>query len=196
MISYRSELDTGVQRCDGTTLKEEVIIEFIKSGGIPILFVLLFWLLTLGAAASFVWRPDSRKIDAIQSLSKATLYAVLGVIVSCLAAVGAKIPTNPDWAHSPDIHLIIMQGISESMSPGILGFTALSLVWLLSAVEQHRVSHAEHRPHEFYSSQVPASSKYPLPSRNDVVIRIFTFLALVSAEAPCIQPIIPTSTGH
>jgi len=115
------------------------MVEFMRAGGVPMWFVLLFGVLALIAAGFFAWRPEPRKIDAIKALSIATVFSIASAIVSDIAAVGSKVPANPEWAHSPDLPLIVMQGVSESMAPGILGFSILSLVWLVMSVGHRRL---------------------------------------------------------
>jgi len=85
-------------------------------------------------------RPDPRRVDAIRSLTWATLFSVGAAIISGIAAVGSKVPANPEWANSPKIHLIVMEGISESMAGGVLGFSLLALVWMVMAVGQRRLA--------------------------------------------------------
>ena len=60
-------------------------------------------------------------------------------VVSGFAAVGSKVPAHPEWANSPKIHLIVMEGISESLAGGILGFCLLSLTWMVMAVGHRRL---------------------------------------------------------
>jgi len=43
-----------------------------------------------------------------------------------------------EWAHGPDLHLVIMVGLAESMAPAIVGFTLLSLTAMLLAIGARR----------------------------------------------------------
>jgi hypothetical protein len=117
------------------------MLDFIRAGGFPMLFVILFGLIALVAAALFVWRPEARKLDTIQALGRATLFSAVTGVAADLAAVGYHVPASPEWAHSPDLPLIVMVGFAESMSPAILGFSFLSLVWMLLAVGHRRLAH-------------------------------------------------------
>ena len=117
------------------------MVEFFQAGGFSMWFVLAFGALTLVASGQFAWRPAEHKVSAIKALSISTLLSVAAGIVSDIAAVGAHVPANPEWANSPKVHLIVMQGISESMAPGILGFTVLSVAWLVMAVGFRRLGH-------------------------------------------------------
>lgn len=116
------------------------MLDFIRAGGFPMLFVILLGLVALAAAAHFVWRPDARKVEVVRALEKAVLFASLSGLAVALAAVGYKVPSTPEWAKSPDMPLIVMTGIAESMSAPILGFTVLSLVALLMAIGHRRLA--------------------------------------------------------
>jgi hypothetical protein len=112
---------------------------FMGEGGWGMWFVLSFGLITLGAAVGFALRPHALRSDTVRSFSRSTTFAIISVVSLDLAAVGSRVPANPEWANSPHIHLIVMEGISESLAPAILGFTLLSLVWMIVAVGQRRL---------------------------------------------------------
>jgi len=115
------------------------MIEFMKAGGFPIWIVLLLGMISLVSSVLFFRRPNERRIVFIRCMSTATLYATIGAIVSCLAAVMVKVPATSKWAQSPDMPLIVMTGIGESFTPGILGFSFLTLVWLFTALGMRRL---------------------------------------------------------
>jgi hypothetical protein len=115
------------------------MMEFMRAGGVPIWIVLIFGLGTLVVAGLFIWRPEPRRLAMLRGLTVATCFAVLSGLASCLAAVMTKVPNNPEWAKSPDLHLIVMTGIGESLTTAILGFTILSLAWLMGALGQRRL---------------------------------------------------------
>jgi predicted metal-binding membrane protein len=87
--------------------------------------------------------PDPKRVEAVRSLTWATLFSIAASVVAGFSAVGSKIPANPEWAASPKIHLIIMEGISESLAGGILGFALLSLTWMVMAVGHRRLAAAD-----------------------------------------------------
>jgi hypothetical protein len=115
------------------------MVEFFKEGGWAMFFVAAFGVLSFVAAVLFAFRPDPRRVEVVRSLSRATLFSVLAGIVADIAAVGHHVPRHPEWANSPKIHLILLQGLAESMAPGVLGFMLLSLVWLVMAVGHRRL---------------------------------------------------------
>jgi hypothetical protein len=51
----------------------------------------------------------------------------------------SKVPANPEWAKGPDLPLVVMIGIGESLTPAILGFSVLAIAWLVGAFGQRRM---------------------------------------------------------
>jgi uncharacterized membrane protein len=115
------------------------MLEFFRAGGYSMVLVLLFGALTLVAAVVFIRKPKEQHVGTIRALSTATVFTVLGGFTSCLAAVFTKVPNRPEWAHSPDLPLIVMTGLGEALTPAILGFSLLSLAWLLTAAGVRRL---------------------------------------------------------
>ncbi len=111
---------------------------FMVEGGWAMWFVLGFGSMTLAAAAGFARRPAAARQRTVSAFTLATAFAVASAVSLNLAAVGAKVPNTPEWANSPRVHLIVMEGISESLAPAILGFTLLSFAWLVMAVGERR----------------------------------------------------------
>jgi hypothetical protein len=112
------------------------MMDLIREGGYPMWFVLAFGLLSLGGAARFARSADRRHLGFVIGMSVATLFSVLNGFVADLAAVGHSVNHNYEEFAKVEggIARIINQGFAESMSPGIMGFTLLSLTWLIAAV--------------------------------------------------------------
>jgi len=115
------------------------MVEFIRAGGFPILVVLGLGLGLLVSAAIFIRRPHVRRLGVIRALSAAVAFATLSAVAVNFMAVMRKVPANPEWAHSPDLPLIVMTGLGEAVTPAILGFTILSIAWMFVAVGMRRV---------------------------------------------------------
>jgi len=113
---------------------------FFLGGGWGMFFVLAFALATLAQAVGFALRPDPGRRAALEALSRATAWSSVGTVCLNLATVGSQVPARLDWASSPKIHLIIMEGIAESLAPAIMGFAFLALVWTLVAVGHRRMA--------------------------------------------------------
>lgn len=114
-------------------------VEFMLEGGWSMWFVLAIGLVTLAMSVSFLKWPNARQADIVRSFTRATVFSIVTGLSVNIAAVGAKVPANPEWANSPQIHLIIMQGIAEAIAPASLGFTLLALAWLVVAVGQRKL---------------------------------------------------------
>ena len=111
------------------------MLELMKAGGWSMWFVLVLGLGALAASVLFVFRSDLRKLAMIRALSLATVFA----IASGLCANVAAVFTFAARGSEPDLHVVVMVGLAESLAPGILGFTMLSISWLLVAVGTRRV---------------------------------------------------------
>lgn len=109
------------------------------AGGWVMWFLAITGALAVLAAATFARRPDPAALDRIHALSRAVAWGVVAGVATDLAAVGVKIPNTPQWAHSPDLALLVLEGVGESMSPAILGGAILSIVALLTAAGHGRL---------------------------------------------------------
>ncbi len=110
----------------------------IVAGGVPGIFVLVFGLLALVTAALQAHRPQARRAEIARQLSRATHIAVGAGVASDLASVFLHVTGREEWAHGPDLHLLVMLGLAESMAPAIMGFTLLSLTAMLLAIGARR----------------------------------------------------------
>lgn len=116
------------------------MLNLIREGGVVMLFVIGFGLVALVAAILFAVRPAQRKLPFIRGMSHATLFAILSGICADLAKVAHAIPGQ--FAKEPDWYFALILGVGESLAPGIMGFTLLSLVWLVAAVGERRLARA------------------------------------------------------
>ena len=105
----------------------------MQAGGHSMWLVLLFGILTLGAATMFAFRPEDNRLGFVRGMTLATVFVVLGGTADALAATFRKVVETPDWHQGSDIALVPMAGISESMSAAILGSSMLGLAWLITA---------------------------------------------------------------
>lgn len=111
------------------------MLGLMQEGGYSMWLILVLGLLALGLASSFGMRPTERKLNMLRPLSLAMVFSILGAIASDVGAVMKRVPQLPEFASNPDLRVALCtSGIAESMAPAVLGFTVLSLVWLLAAV--------------------------------------------------------------
>ncbi|MCB9654103.1 MAG: hypothetical protein H6729_08250 [Deltaproteobacteria bacterium] len=109
------------------------MVDFFRAGGVGMFVVLVFGAICLGVGALFLIKPDPKKLGFLRAMSVTTLFSVGVAVASDLAAVCSQVPNHPEWSKSPEIHLIIMTGIGESLTPAILGLAMLTLTWMLIA---------------------------------------------------------------
>ncbi|HOX42256.1 MAG TPA: hypothetical protein PK668_01600 [Myxococcota bacterium] len=115
------------------------MLEFMREGGFGMFVVLALGLLGLVFAVLFVVKPQEKRALFLRHLSKAVLYSGLLATVTGLSAVCHKVPANPEWAHSPDLALIVMTGIGEASAGLVLALGFLTVMWLLSAFGVRRL---------------------------------------------------------
>ena len=101
-------------------------------------FLLAFGGLTLVSAARFAARPESSRLRLTLALGVATSFAILTAICADLAQVGHQVPDYMTRHPALSLSAVLLQGVAESMSPAILGFTVLSLAALIVALGFHR----------------------------------------------------------
>jgi hypothetical protein len=118
------------------------MMNLIRDGGAPMWAIVVFGLLDLLAALRFAYRPVRAQLPIVAALGLAVLFSIACGVMADIAAVGSHAFSRPELANDPKIYLSLLQGLAESMAPGILGFSTLSLVALLCAVGLRRLSAA------------------------------------------------------
>lgn len=114
------------------------MMTLLIEGGFPMWFLLAFGLAALAFSGRFAWNPVRRTFRIACSLASATGATTLTGICTALAAVGHHAPAYLAAHPEQSMTNVILQGIAESLSAGVLGFTILSLSALLVAVGFHR----------------------------------------------------------
>jgi hypothetical protein len=107
--------------------------DWFVAGGVSMWFLMVVGALAMWAGGRFALRPDPSQLDRIRELRSALAWGSVAGVASDLAAVGYHIPNRPEWAHSPDLPLLVLQGVGESMSPALFGGAILSVIALLCA---------------------------------------------------------------
>jgi hypothetical protein len=117
----------------------EVMLErFFTEGGFAMFFLLAFGIATLVAAVLYAVRVTRSALRVALALAAATGFATLTGICVDLAEVGHS---APDYVRRhPEMSLVeaVLQGVAESLAPGILGFTVLSLAALILTLGFYR----------------------------------------------------------
>lgn len=110
------------------------MMNFFMGGGFSMSFVALLGLVTLMAAIRFLRAPASETVGSLRALSAATAFASFAGFAANIAAVCQHVPGNPKFANDPQVGLIVLMGVGESLAPLILGFGLLAAAWLAAAL--------------------------------------------------------------
>lgn len=115
----------------------------IRNGGvIPMSFILVVGVLALGASFHFAIRGERRSLGFIRGTMASVLFATLATTA---ADVGATLDATirawdtPGEGGPLGAARLMIEGLAESTSPAILGFSFLALAALLTAVGRRRL---------------------------------------------------------
>ena len=125
----------------GSFLREVNMLELFDAGGFAMYAVVGFGMVALVAACLFAWRPRFERLAFIAGMSMATTFISLAGLAKNLAKVFTIVSHrlgNDDW--NPMLATrVVLQGISESMSPVTFGFSLVSLVAFVCAIGFRRM---------------------------------------------------------
>jgi hypothetical protein len=111
-------------------------------GGAPMWFLLAFGIGMLILAVRYAIAPTEWALRATFGLGAATLFTSVTGICTDLAAVGHHAPAFLNAHPGISMVQVLLQGFAESMSPGILGFTMLSLGAMIVTLGFYRAGKA------------------------------------------------------
>ncbi len=109
------------------------MIEFFQAGGFSMWFILALGLVTCVSGVLYAKARTRPALVRLALFSVATFFAAVAGLASDLATVFMKVPAHPEWSKSPDLHLIVMTGIGESLTPVVLGSALLMIAWTIAA---------------------------------------------------------------
>lgn len=117
------------------------MFELFSAGGFPMYAVVGFGVAALVAACLFAWHPRVERLGFIVGMSLAEAFISVAGVAKQIAKVLTFVShglEDKGW----DTLLatrIVLQGISETMSPVIFGFSFVSLVAFVCAVGFRRM---------------------------------------------------------
>jgi hypothetical protein len=119
------------------------MMTLMRNGGFPMWFIVAFGLVALGGAVRYAFRPDDARLGFVKNMGAATLFSTLTGLFADIAALftffaGRGGAPAMDLAKETQWPVLLMNGLAEATSPGIMGFTLLSLTALMCAVGQSR----------------------------------------------------------
>ena len=101
--------------------------------------IIVFGFTALLNAGRFAWAPGPSRLPYLLALGAAIFFAGIAGTAADLMAVSIKVPANPEWANSPDLPLILLMGIGESLAPTVLSMGLLIAHSLLIALGLRRL---------------------------------------------------------
>jgi hypothetical protein len=113
------------------------MMTLIREGGFPMWVILGLGIGALVTAFRAVLMPSQARLATARQLARATLYSTLVGVAAAFGAVFHHAPRIAD-AEKVELGRVVLQGLGESMSPLIMGFTILALVALFTAVAEKR----------------------------------------------------------
>jgi hypothetical protein len=111
---------------------------FFTEGGFAMFFLLAFGVATLVAASLYALRVTRALFRITLGLAAATAWATLGGICVDLATVGHQAPEYVQKHPGVSLSEAVLQGLAESLAPGVLGFTFLALAALIVTLGFYR----------------------------------------------------------
>jgi len=114
------------------------MLQFFTEGGFAMFFLLAFGVATLVAATLYAWRVTRVAFRVTLGLGVATGFTTLMGICVDLAAVGHGVPTYLQRHPETSLAEVVLQGLAESLAPGVMGFTFLALAALLTTLGLYR----------------------------------------------------------
>jgi hypothetical protein len=114
----------------------------MRDGGVAMWFILAFGGVALVAAGGYAAKK-ARSLDFIYGMAAATLFSTSSATCADLGATFAYVAKQAERSSgsTPETSQLVfnlLTGAGESMSPGILGFSLVSLTFFLVAVGQRR----------------------------------------------------------
>ncbi len=103
----------------------------IQEGGYWMWFLLAFGLAAIIAGALYARSPSWGNLRVVVGLGVTTLFSSASGIAGDLSAVGHRAPEYVNSHPGTKLPEVVLLGVGESMSPGIIGFSMLTIVALL-----------------------------------------------------------------
>ena len=113
------------------------MLTLFRNGGFPMFFILAFGFVALAAAAWYAYRPNPRSFGFIVWMGAATLFSTLMGTSADFGATFFHVSRAIDKGMA-GWHGDLMEGLAESMSPGIMGFSLLAMTALVVSVGKAR----------------------------------------------------------
>ncbi len=118
------------------------MMRFLLAGGWLTWMVLILGGICLAIAALFARRPEAGRLPLLRALTWATVFAVLAGVAVNFTATLARAGSEESAASGSGMEMVLVGG-AESLTPAVLGFTLLALVWMFVAIGMRRMQNPE-----------------------------------------------------
>jgi hypothetical protein len=115
-----------------------MLADFLRAGGWSMWLVLLLTSILLVTAGRFVLDPRPARLAVIRALTLTQVFAIAMGVSANFMKVMFTVTSREEFAESPELHLVILYGLGEAVTPAVLGFTSLALAWMFVAVGTRR----------------------------------------------------------
>jgi len=117
------------------------MVEMLRHAGIVSLLSMAIGFAPLAMAAGYFVRPTERRLALMRPLSLAGLFAAVTGSATGYLHVFRHYGIAADFSH--EFQQRMATGAAESLVPAVVGFTSLTLAWLLVAAGMSRSGPAE-----------------------------------------------------
>jgi hypothetical protein len=111
------------------------MLTLIRNGGVPMLFILAFGLIGLGSSVYFSIAAKREIRGFVRWMMMTTFLAVLAGTVADIGATCTYVANQTVFEART-----LVEGLGESMSPGIMGLALLTLTAMFVAVAERRIA--------------------------------------------------------
>ena len=113
------------------------MIDFFRAGGWMMFVILAIAIPMLVTAAKFARDASPHGLSLVRALTAAVVFASIAGVVTDLATVARAVAGIPELLKEPLANLL--QGFNESMAPAELGFSLVTIAWILVAFGVRRM---------------------------------------------------------
>jgi len=113
------------------------MVDFFIAGGWMMFVILAVAIPMLVTAVKFARNASPHGLSLVRTLTTATVFASLAGTVTDLATVGRKVSSIPEL--QKDLVNNLLWGFNEAMAPVTLGFSLITLAWILVAFGVRRM---------------------------------------------------------